>query len=221
MFKKAVAVGVVGMALALALAASAAGMANKPFVLQAPSAISILKPIHKPDGYWFTGKVTTTDVNLNPAGRYVALFSDGSNAGISNAGINYSGSTPGHSQGYWQIRVSQVAGRHFDAYVMDRYNSKAPFIDELPAATAGAHSVFQEKTITILPMQFKPDGMWLTGKVTTPSSAAGAPNRFVIAFTPRGVAGSNQAGHTRGHGQGYWRVKVNGWAGISLARFDA
>jgi hypothetical protein len=105
---------------------------------------------------------------------------------------------------------------------MDRYNSKAPFIDELPAATAGAHSVFQEKTtITILPMQFKPDGMWLTGKVTTPSSAAGAPNRFVIAFTPRGVAGSNQTGHTRGHGQGYWQVKVNGWAAISLAHFDA
>jgi hypothetical protein len=98
---------IVGMALALALAASAAGMANEPFVLQAPSAISILKPIHKPESYWFTGKVTTTDVNLNPAGRYVALFSDGS-----NAGINYSGSTAGHSQGYWQIRVSQVSGRH-------------------------------------------------------------------------------------------------------------
>jgi hypothetical protein len=48
MFKKAVAVvGVVGMALALA--ASAAGMANEPFVLQAHSAISILKPIHKPE----------------------------------------------------------------------------------------------------------------------------------------------------------------------------
>jgi hypothetical protein len=203
-------------ASALALAAPAAASTPKPTVTQIKSTITILTPIYRPGpDYWLTGKVTTAKEPGGSKGRYVALFYKSDNLGNS-----YTGSTRGHSAGYWQIRVPDLLRGPFDAYVMDKYNSQLA-LDELPAATPGVSSVAQDRSIvTILPPKATSSGFWFTGKVTTRAEGAGQSGREVL-LLGRYHFGENATGSTRGHSAGYWQVKVTGWAGISLSYFNA
>lgn len=111
------------LVLAAVLAAPAAASAPWPTVTQVKSIITILPPIYHPGGYWLTGNVTTTKEPGGSKGRYVAVFYKSD-----NLGIDYTGTTRGHSAGYWQVRVPNLVRFPFDAYVMDRFNSQlAPF----------------------------------------------------------------------------------------------
>lgn len=221
MFKK-VYTFVPALVLAALLAAPAAAAVPKPNVTQVKSTITILPPIYNPSGYWVTGKVTTTKNSGGSKGRRVDLYykSDW-------LGYNYTGSTRGHSVGYWQIRVPNLVRFPFDAYVMDRFNSQLA-LDELPAAglatgikNPGVSSVAQDpSTITILPVKDKPDGFWFTGTVTTRAEGAGQSGREVQLYGLYHF-GKNITGSTRGHSAGYWQMKVTGWAGISLSYFNA
>ena len=210
------------LVLAAVLGAPAAASAPRPTVTQVKSTITILPPIYHPSGYWLTGKVTTTKDPGGSKGRSVALFYQSD-----NLGNTYTGSTRGHSAGYWQIRVPNLIRFPFDAYVFDRFNSQLA-LDELPAAglatgikNPGLSSVAQDKsTITILPLKAKADGFWFTGKVTTRAEGAGQSGREVQLYGLYHF-GENMTGSTRGHSAGYWQVKVTGWAGISLSYFNA
>ncbi|HUO72931.1 MAG TPA: hypothetical protein VMU39_19345 [Solirubrobacteraceae bacterium] len=203
------------LVLAAVLAAPAAASVPPPTVTQVKSIITILPPIYHPGGYWLTGNVTTTKEPGGSKGRYVALFYKSD-----NLGIDYTGTTRGHSAGYWQVRVPNLVRFPFDAYVMDRFNSQLA-LDELPAATPGVRSVAQDKsTITILPPKATSSGFWFTGKVTTGAEGAAQAGREVL-LLGRYHFGANTTGSTRGHSAGYWQVKVTGWAGISLSYFNA
>ena len=213
MFNKAIAViGAVGMALALA--APAAALPPK-LVYQTKSTISILPPSYKAGahGYWVTGKVTTTKDPGGSKGRYVALFDREDN----NIGINYTGSTAGHSAGYYRILAPNLVKFPFQAYVTDRYNWSSR-IDEMPASTGQPSLHPDSSTVSILPQ--RGDG-WFTGKVTTKAEGAGQKGRTVILFNSKYQLGTNVTGSTPGHSQGYWQVRATGYAGISVSVFDA
>jgi hypothetical protein len=126
--KLAIAIATAGVTLGAAAAPAMAGT-----VRQDKTTITI-GVVHKADGTWFTGKVSTPRARNGEAGRSVALFARGSVVG--NGDIT--GSTRGHSAGYWQIRVSRFAGissTRFSAFVFDKIypGLTNPQIDELPA----------------------------------------------------------------------------------------
>lgn len=226
--KLAIAIATAGVTLGVAAAPAMAGT-----VRQNKTTITI-GVVHKADGTWFTGKVSTPRARNGEAGRSVALFARGSVIG--NGDIT--GSTRGHSAGYWQIKVSRFAGissTRLSAFVFDKIHPGLtnPQIDELPAQSVSilysngavvgpGNAVSMNKgAISILPVLSRPDGFWFTGKVT--NAANGAPERdhLVMLFTHGRSVGQNTSGTTRGHSAGYWQIKVNGFAGISLSYFDA
>lgn len=87
--------------------------ASAPVVF-GPSHITILP--QKGDG-WFSGKVTDAN-GAGQAQRTVVLFNS-----TQRFGTNVTGTTSGHSAGYWQIRTTGYAGislTQFNAYVMNR-----------------------------------------------------------------------------------------------------
>ena len=101
-------------------------------VAQDKSAITILPPKATFGGFWFTGKVTTRAEGAGQSGREVLLL------GGYHFGTNTTGSTRGHSAGYWQVKVTGWAGislSYFNAYVLDRF-WPALRLDSLPAQSA-------------------------------------------------------------------------------------
>jgi hypothetical protein len=117
-----------GLVLVLAAIVMAASGEVAPVttvsVHQIPSAVSI----RHTSGDYFVGKVTAAN-GVAQSGRKVYLYSTYDRV----LGTSLTGTYPGHSKGYWQVRVNGWAGislHHFDAYVTDRFS---PWIDYLPA----------------------------------------------------------------------------------------
>ena len=202
-------------------------------VQQQKTAITI-GVVHKSDGTWFTGKVVTPRAPDGEPGREVALFARGSVVGTGNV----TGSTPGHSPGYWQVKTNEFPGissTAFSALVFDRVypHLVQPQIDELPQSSVSIRYsdgkvlsapppvAMTPTTLSILPVKDKPDGFWYTGAVTNRATGAGLRNHLVYLFTHGRIVGQDVSGSTGGHSDGYWQVKVAGFAGISQSYFDA
>ena len=77
------------------------------------------------------------------------------------------------------------------------------------AASVPPPTVTQVKSIiTILPPIYHPGGYWLTGNVTTTKEPGGSKGRYVALFYKSDNLGIDYTGTTRGHGAGYWQVRV-------------
>jgi hypothetical protein len=120
------------MAAALAVAAPAMAVSTVT-VHQIPSAVSISRANEPIATVIFKGAVTAAN-GVSQSGRTVYLFSTYDRF----LGSTTTGTTVGHSKGYWQVRVIQprdwmsgITKHHFDAYVQDRFGP--PWIDYLPA----------------------------------------------------------------------------------------
>ena len=125
-----------GLVLVLAAIAIAASGEVVPVttvsVHQIPSAVSIRRANEPIATVIFVGKVTAAN-GVPQSERKVYLYSTYDRL----LGASITGTYPGHSPGYWQLRVSGsrewmagITKRHFDAYVTDRFS---PWIDYLPA----------------------------------------------------------------------------------------
>jgi len=214
-----------------AVASIGVGGASTVDAHQIPSAISIQRANEPVQVVVFKGAVTAAN-GVNQNGRRVALFADDGRF----LGFNVTGSTPGHSPGYWEVYVRNqpnewmagITGHHFNAYVQDQFNS--PWVDYLPAqspnigwalgspGTASAATVRQvPSTITIkhAPVDYFVGGVYAANGVPQ------AGRRVYLFSTYNRYLGSTVTGTTRGHSAAYWQIRVTGWAGISLHHFDA
>lgn len=198
--------------LAVPAVASAQPLQPPAKVTQILTNVSILGP--RSDG-WLTGAVTTRQSGSK--GRLVDVF-DRHGYYI---GGNTSGSTTGHSAGYYQVKVPLSAGP-FSVYVSDRMFAAAR-TDEMStfATQKGAYPpvAYESSEISILPQK---GAGWFTGKVTTRLEAhAGQPQRTVLLYNSTRFLGANVTGTTRGHSPGYWQIQAPGYAGISFTQVDA
>jgi hypothetical protein len=203
----------VGLAATLVIPAIASAQPLHPpaKVTQILTNVSILGP--RSDG-WLTGAVTTRQSGSR--GRLVAVFDRHGDY----VGGNTSGSTTGHSIGYYRVKVP-LSAAPFSAYVSDHMYATAR-TDEMStfATQKGTYPpvAYEASGISILPQ--RGDG-WFTGKVTSRAWPSGQPQRTVLLYNSAYYLGANVTGTTRGHSPGYWQIQVTGYAGISLTQVDA